>query len=136
MNIVQIAYLAGIIDGEGSVSIVKDRNGFKPQLTISNNFKPLLLWCRDVVGLSASLSSKKPRKETHAISYDLRWSYNKAIQVAIIISPYIIVKKSQIRCLLKWPDVVKRNGRYAENELKLRNTLIDELRNLNQHGPR
>jgi hypothetical protein len=90
-----------------------------------------LEWCRNLIGKGA-LCTKQPRKENHSISYDLRWDYNTALRIAEQCLPYLIIKKERAHLLLKWKSVVKRNGYYTEEELKRRNALIAEMKELNR----
>ena len=129
-----IAYLAGIIDADGSLSIVKDGNGFKPQASISNGCYPMLTWCANVVGLPHCICLKKKQKSTHNDNWDLKWAYNHAIAVANLVSPYLLIKLSQAHYLSAWKDVVQRNGRYTPEQLKARNQLVSSIRALNKRG--
>jgi hypothetical protein len=131
MKEVEKAYLAGLIDADGSIGIYRNRNRYKPTVSVSNNNREVLEWCRNLIGKGA-LCTKQPRKENHSISYDLRWDYNTALRIAEQCLPYLIIKKERAHLLLKWKSVVKRNGYYTEEELKRRNALIAEMKELNR----
>ena len=63
MKSVEIAYLAGLIDGDGTISINKDRRSHKPVVSIANTNREVLEWCRNLIG-RGSISSKKTYKNS------------------------------------------------------------------------
>jgi len=131
---VSIGYLAGVLDADGSFSIVKDGNGFKPQTSISNGCLRMLKWCAHLCGIPHSLCQKKKVKSTHSDNCDLKWTYNRAIQVAELVYPHLLVKAARAQCLIQWRDVVHCNGRYNDEQFILRNALIAKIRKLNTLG--
>ena len=127
------AYIAGFIDADGSISILKDRNCYKPIVTISNCDKAVLEYIKGLVD-SGSISTKKPRKINHRVSYSLAIVYNKALELLNICLPYLRTKLPQAQAVLKWKTVVKINGKYTIEELNTRNSLIKEVHMLNTYG--
>lgn len=128
------AYIAGFIDADGSISIVKDKNGYAPRVTIANCDFEVLLSIQEQFGGSGCISTKKPRKKNHRPSHDLAWVYNVAIEVVTTCYPYFRLKKPRADCLLKWKSVVKRNGKYTKEELSIRDSLVGKMRELNKRG--
>jgi hypothetical protein len=45
MNATDWAYLAGIIDGEGTIAFMKRGNNFFPAVSIANTSMELMRWC-------------------------------------------------------------------------------------------
>lgn len=46
----EIAYFAGLVDGEGSIGLVKNGNGHRGQLTIQMTTPDVLRWVKDKFG--------------------------------------------------------------------------------------
>ena len=136
MNPEEVAYLAGIIDGEGTISIMKRGNNFFPTVSIANTSKELMDWCKNRVGEKACVCRKAPRSERHSLSYHIRWRFDAALNVAELCLPYLIIKKDHARTILMWKSVVRRNGRYCPAELQLRDPLVDSIRALNSRPVR
>ena len=128
---VDITYLAGMMDADGSFCIVKSRNGYEPRASISNGCRPMLEWCAAFVDQPHSITLKKKQKDYHSDNYDLKWSYNAALAVAALVRNHLRVKSRQAKCICRWSDVVKRNGRYTKTELQCRNDLVAEIKLLN-----
>ncbi len=131
MKDTEIAYLAGLIDGDGTISIHLDRGGHKPVVSISNTNREVLEWCKNLVG-KGSISNKKRYKENHTPSFNLVWVYDTALDIAKKCYPYLIIKKERAECILRWKSVVKRNGRYTSKELYRKKELVAEIKRLNK----
>lgn len=131
MNKEQIAYLAGLIDGDGTIAVYKNKNKYTPYITIANNNRRVLEWCKKLIG-KGTISTKKPKKETYAESYALRWIYDDAINIASLCLPYLIVKRKRAGLLLKWKGVTHRNGNYTKENWQKKMGLIKEMYRLNR----
>ncbi len=132
----EASYLAGIIDGEGTISFMKRGDHFFPTVTIANNSRKLLEWCGAKSKLPHSLLNKRPRAAHHSPSYHIRWRHRSALRLAQVCLPYLIIKKKHAALLLNWKRVVRRNGRYTQQELLARNNLVGEIRALNSRPAR
>jgi hypothetical protein len=128
MKDIEKSYLAGIIDGEGTVSFMKRGGNFFPTVTIANTSKELLEWCGERSGLSYTICVKQPRSLNHSLSYHIRWRFNAALELLQMCRPFFIVKREQVSLLLQWKKVVKRNGRYTPQELEARDFLVRMIR--------
>ena len=132
----EIAYLAGIIDGEGTISFLKRGESYIPQVSIANTSKKLMEWCKTVVGENGTVCRKAPRLPHHSLSYHIRWRFDAALRIAQLCLPYLIIKIDQAKALLKWKSVVRRNGRYGPEELVRRTRLVGKIRALNSRPVR
>jgi hypothetical protein len=128
MSDTKIAYLAGIIDGEGTISFMRRGENFFPTVTIANTSHEMLEWCGKTVGLAYTICVKQPRSANHSVSYHLRWRFDAALRVAEMCLSSLIIKKEHAKLLLRWKEVVRRNGRYTPGEFELRNSLIGMIR--------
>ena len=98
------AYLAGLIDGEGSITYKqywdrkrKDRPRkyfcWRIQIEVVMTHKPTIQWCADKFGGKVYL---KPRK-THKMQYRWRRSFRDALEIAKAIIPYSVTKKEKLQ---------------------------------------
>ena len=115
------SYMAGILDGEGSILLQRiSRNCFRsPVVSISNNDMNIINLFKDTYG--GTMVKKKIYKENHEQSYEWRITYNGAIDVLKSLLPYMRHKEKIRRANLiinTYPLVTKRNGKYTETELK------------------
>lgn len=136
MNQQEVAYLAGIIDGEGTISFMKRGNNYFPTVSIANTSKELMDWCKAKVGEKACVCRKIPRYEHHSLSYHIRWRFDAALRVAELCFPYLIIKKEHAKFLMQWKSVVRRNGHYSPVELRSRDRLVRSVHVLNSRPVR
>jgi hypothetical protein len=124
------AYIAGIIDGEGTISIHRRQNKRVPVLSVTNTDYKIINYLYEVMG-TGTISIRKPRKDNHKTGYCIKWIYDNAINLVKEVYPYLIIKKDQADYILQWKDVVKRNGKYNAVELMLREQLVESIQSLN-----
>ena len=124
------AYMAGILDGEGSIQLVNISKGCfrSPVVCISNNEIEILNIFKDAYG--GTIVKKKIYKEHHQQSYDWKITYNGAIKVLKDLLPYMLHKEKIRRANLiinTYPKVTKRNGKYTDEELALKLSFENEF---------
>jgi intein/homing endonuclease len=128
------AYLAGLIDGEGTITLTISNKGQmpQPQLSISNTNLGVLEWVKQKLGCG-SIIKKNPRKPNHKVSY--AWQINRAGKVMFVLSEikdYLIIKKSQALLILdEYKKVTPRNGKYSKEMLNKKITLVNKIKSLN-----
>ncbi|SHE85984.1 LAGLIDADG-like domain-containing protein [Tissierella praeacuta DSM 18095] len=113
------AYIAGIIDGEGSIMLTRfHKNQYhSPCVSISSTDLELLEWVKNTVKSGKITTKKNYNEEKHKNSYTYTIIYNEAIQLLQDIEPYLIIKKKKSRAqhiISKYKEVTIRNGRYNE----------------------
>jgi LAGLIDADG endonuclease len=107
----QIAYLAGLIDGEGSIFVqrVKTSNKkasksgyhYRAGFAISMTNRPIVDWCAKVTGCG-KISSPKKCKPNHRPGH--RWSVwsREASTLLLLLVPYLRLKKGHAHNLIKF----------------------------------
>jgi hypothetical protein len=145
---VERAWLAGVIDGEGSILIAKitpetayRRRGFyySARLEIANSNNTFLQRVMELIGKGSTSSTK----EKHPNWKD-KWQYTgytsvlKAILPQIL--PYLIVKKRVAEKVLEYIDFVEANQVDGPMEVpdglyEKIDTLYYEIKKLNERGP-
>jgi hypothetical protein len=115
-------YVAGIIDGEGTVTmgIKRDNSKFRmPIISVSSTTLAILTFMKERYG--GSISTHKVYKEHHKQSWSWKVTYNGAIRVCNDIDGILLEPDKQRRVSLlinKYPLVTKRNGKYSASEIE------------------
>ena len=83
----ELAYTAGLFDGEGSISLVRQNNNrsHSPQAAVASTDLEVLCWLQKRFG--GSIVTKPPRKEHHSVSYDWRLTDRRALNFLTLIRP-------------------------------------------------
>jgi hypothetical protein len=117
MKVEDVAYLAGLIDGEGTVSLIHERPGAKfrhPCVSIASTSIELLDW------LGGNVRSKKTYQAHHKTSYHWDTTGQKAVKLLELVLPFMKEKKKKARAeliLSQYSKLTKRNGKYKEKEI-------------------
>lgn len=120
----KLAYLAGLFDGEGTVTLTRTHScdPYKsPILSMSSTSLNLLELCKTTFG--GHISVQKTYKEHHKQAWSWKISYNAAISAASRLFPYLQEpeKKRRIMLLLStYKDCTPRNGKYTEAQKMLK----------------
>lgn len=139
------AYLAGIIDGEGCITItrrkvrrVKTNNWFyEPQIIIANSCKTMLDFCAGYYGGWIAILKKR---KGHTTAYQWKATGDEMRAILKDVLPYLIVRRKQANKVLSFPSYMSRGwgnkpfkGR-SQEELKEQEDLWIELKKLNSRG--
>ncbi len=105
INPLESAYLAGLIDGEGTITIAvskhKDWVEMRPLVAIANTDRRLLDYLKNLLGYSYSASERKPRKENWSSGYLIETrGMKEAYELLRKILPYLIIKREQAETVL------------------------------------
>jgi len=130
---IEKAYLAGIVDGEGTITLTRHHKSELPgpNVTIANNDLKLLQWVKERAG--GTIVSKKKRRPHHDNSYVWGIKQDRAIRFLEIIIKYLIVKKPQAELIVKeYKAATYRAGKYSPEMLAKKMALVEKIRKLNQ----
>jgi len=124
------AYIAGIIDGEGTLSLSRKHKSDNRQLviSISNTERQLLDYILNVVG-TGKLTNKKTYKDKHTPSFTYSVTNRQALDLLKQITPYLKTYKVN-RARLVLSDYIRltpRNGKYNEETLRQREDFISKF---------
>jgi len=136
----EIAYLAGIIDGEGSVSISKIRTPrnygkkiywtYSLKLCITSTNPELIKWLREKCEVKVYNHRSMKTPGNRQISFMTVFQKDKTIEVLKLTQKYLIVKKPHAEIILsEWP--LKKKKR---NCPELRESIRNKLLELNLRG--
>ena len=140
----QLGYLAGIVDGEGCLTVTRERtkyyaSGFKysPVFKIVNTDLELLKYIQRLIG-SGSIIQLKQRLQNRKQIYQLELYPNAQRQILPLIAPLLRCKKQQAECLIKLLTLTAghhANHRYrkVDHSEKIEE-LYERIRPLNRRG--
>lgn len=122
MTIAESSYLAGIIDGEGSIMLIRTHAGkfASPNISIASVSLELLVWVKEVTGVGQVKSKKNYKPDKHQDSFSYVAKYNDALMILDAIYPFLVIDKKKKRAhfiINNYKRLTKRNGRYSKNEL-------------------
>lgn len=134
-----LAWLAGFVDGEGSVLIGMERKTgiLKPQITIGNTVRENIERAKRIV---QAVTGREIRYVEVNASQGYRPCYSLRVKqlndlrlLAEALEPLACGKRAQLRIMLRYVAASPgKGGRYAEEHYALR----DELRQLNRRYPK
>ena len=105
------AYLAGLFDGEGSITYKKYKerkkkgnkvnyyNCWRISMEIAMTDKSMLVWVNEVLGCGTL--NKKPRKNGHKMQYRWRCVFRDAYYVCRVLWPYAHTKLPKIQQIIE-----------------------------------
>lgn len=136
------AYLAGIIDGEGSIMVTPTGSGkigglqcsFSVKVQIANTDMRLLEAIRSSYGGKIEATGKS--SERCRQGYRLRWFGAEAVNVINHARSHLLCKNRQadIACALYHMQQARKRRRITEEEAKTFNAMRDEVKRLNKRG--
>ena len=116
-------YVAGLIDGEGTVSLLKKQASAKfryPVVEMTSTTLEMLEKLKDNVG-GGTIVTQKVYKEHYKPSWCYKVWGDKAIQCLIEVYDYLTEPKKKARAKLiidRYKTVTPRNGKYNEQKLQ------------------
>lgn len=136
LNATDAAYIAGIIDGEGTISLTRRHRNENRQLeiSISNTNIALLKFVKDTVG-AGHITSKRTYQDSHTRSATYTISNRQALglleQVHVFLRTYK-AKRAEL-VLQNYLKLTPRNGFYTPEIEKRRSEFIDGFLRANPH---
>ena len=148
----KFAYLAGLIDGEGSLTIAKhnapiygNQSAYSTQLTISLSDGRIIDWLYGTFGGKIYL---KPQKSTFCKGYEYYnseqycWFMQSHDLTPLLkrTSPFLKLKKEQAQCIIRMNSrlLIERkrenNGRFtpvSKHEIEIRESIYQQIKRLN-----
>lgn len=113
MTELEKGYIAGIIDGEGSICLTKSGKWRHPTIQISSTTYEMLEYVQSIIG--GTISKKTENGVNCKQAYAYKIDYQRAIQVLQEIVEYLHEPKKKARAMWivqKYSEVTSRNGRY------------------------
>ena len=143
LNQFEVAYLAGIVDGEGCISInkAKPRGRSKNpchvlRITIANTNRDLINW----LAIKMGGCSRKSSRAKYPANWKDSWQWHiegfPAMELLCLVEPHLIIKKAQAIIAIEFQKKKSiSNGKVLpEEEVFLRDGFRNRLMNLNKKG--
>jgi len=116
----EAAYIAGLVDGEGTVTLTRKHKNEQRQLclSISSTEKPLLNFVKSATGVG-KITTKKVAKIHHSPSFTYAVYNRQALNILLQINPFLIsYKQARAQLILEtYLEVTPRNGKYSKKLL-------------------
>lgn len=130
----EAAYIAGLIDGEGTISLTRKYRGEHRQLAVSiSSTEPLLLkYVWKTIG-AGRITHKRTYQANHTPSVTYAISNRQALAVLEQVRPYLkTYKAKRAQMILRsYIRLTPRNGKYTPAQLKERAIFIEKFLCLN-----
>lgn len=129
-----LAYLAGLIDGEGTISCstnttTKNILALQKQLSIFNTNLVLISWITTKFGGKVHSRKRSSKwKEEHQV----KWSATEASIILELVLPYLVIKREQAEIFIALHKT-KANSVSKETH-EYRQRLCDRIQELNKRG--
>lgn len=131
------AYLAGLIDGEGTITIYKHKQHkrptfqLRPRVVVANTHMPMLhSLVRDYGG--TLIKNGKPSSPRPCFLWRV-FSQADIERILVGVRPYLIIKAVHADLMMRFIDLRKAVGRAPYG--KVEEFCYQEIRRLNQRGP-
>ena len=130
------AYIAGFLDGEGYITLVRNHWGnaaktssYILKVSITNTDKSILEWIKNIVGIG-NVYVKRPAKEHYLPCWE--WclgSANLAKPFLERLYPYLRIKRNQADIGIRYGETscLKSNKKLPQNVIDLREVLREKM---------
>lgn len=132
---IDVAYIAGLIDGEGSIYVMKHRDKtFYPAVSICMTHSGVLVWLAEKLGLSMSEVPRTPAGWRD--QYSVRIHGARAVLLCGRMLPYLKVKRLQAELVQAFPgDQRKAPGATIDPSVNAkRQAMREKVNALNARG--
>ncbi|MEX2165315.1 MAG: LAGLIDADG family homing endonuclease [Sulfuricaulis sp.] len=130
----EAAYIAGLIDGEGTIALTRKHRGEYRQLmvSISSTEPPLLKYVKKAIG-AGRITNKCTHQANHTPSVTYAISNRQALALLEQVRPYLKTYKAKRAHLIlrSYIRLTPRNGKYTLALLKERDIFIEKFLRLN-----
>ena len=114
MTEAEAAYIAGLFDGEGTITYKKYKEKktkgtydcWKISMEIAMTDKSVLVWVNEVLGCGTL--NKKPRKNGHKMQYRWRCVFRDCFHVCCILFPFAHVKLGKIQQVIEHYSTIQK----------------------------
>ena len=114
MTEAEAAYIAGLFDGEGTITYKKykekKKNGtydcWRISMEIAMTDRSVLVWLTEVLGCGTL--NKKPRKNGHKMQWRWRCVFRDAFHVCCLLFPFAHVKLGKIQQVIEHYSTIQK----------------------------
>lgn len=122
-NVADLAWLAGIIDGEGSIFVMrqprKDRDreiNYILRISVDSTDPYMAPACRNIIGSGPIITQSSDKRPS--CSDRLKWQVNgkQAARVLEVLLPFMKVKQHQARLAIEFQKTTKKHWKHMQPE--------------------
>lgn len=143
MSPTEAAYVAGFVDGEGTISVYRARRKeskrgyrFMPLLSVANTDFAALVAVQEMMGNGRLIQTTNPKVDRYKIGYNLRLSPDQIRHVLPQLLPYLHIKKRQAQYVLEFLSLSKKGRNMTPEQHVSADQITDALKTINQRGVR
>jgi hypothetical protein len=130
LNIVDAAYIAGVIDGEGTITLTRKHSNEHRQLavTISSTERQLLEFVKSATGVG-KITNKRVSRPHHSPSFTYAVYNRQALVLLEQVTPYLKTYKLDRANLIlgNYLELTPRNGKYSPELLSRKSAFEDAV---------
>ena len=123
---IDLAYTAGLIDGEGSISILRARRSnpnykspaYILSVTCTNTHKGIIEWMHEMFGASKALRQRHRNNPKWKDSYHWCTAANMALEFLQQIQPYLRIKRKQAELAINFQQNRTRKKKLISSGIK------------------
>lgn len=108
MSIAEMAYVAGAIDGEGTVGLYRQSSDavrcgvrYNPSVGIYNTNTTMLEFCRNATGMGSIVVNNK-KTPGHKQGFELHFKTSEIRKLLPSLIPYLVIKKQQAELVMEY----------------------------------
>lgn len=130
-----LAWLAGILDGEGHITILKRTSYYVPSVGICNTNPVLINRVTEILdseGIEYCVSLQERRKQANSKPawYVMSQGKPRVLKYLGIVMPFLVAKAPQAELVLKWSLFEGRRRNLTEEDMDM----VGQIRALNHRG--
>lgn len=117
-----LVYTAGLIDGEGTITLLKGRSSDKfrhPVVSVTSTSKELIDFLHQT--FDGVIVTQKIYKDHHKPSWSWKITYDQAIEFIRLVRPFMKESSKCQRCdmiLSTYKSLTNRNGKYTTEQIQ------------------
>lgn len=127
------AYLAGIIDGEGSIILGKSRLAINLHVSVTNTSRALLEWVEKTTAVGA-ICDQRAETAVSRRTYFWRCNADAALSLLRQLLPRLVVKRAQAELAISFQERLRDPALKADRSWQLE--LMTSMRSMNRRGPK
>ena len=129
---IEWAYLAGIVDGEGSITASSNGQD-RIRVTVTSTSRGLIDWM--VARVGGSVCNRRPASPRHKPTYGCEVSYVKAKSFLRGVLPYLLIKARHAELALQFSDTMHAHVEVTDEIKSFRRWGVRQIKRMNQRGP-
>ena len=102
LTLAQAAYIAGFLDGEGSIILFRRKTGVAMRVSFSNSNQAVLTWIKDTTGVGNQIATKPDDNEKHKPGLFIFINMQSAYDLLKQIEQYMLIKQEQARLAIEF----------------------------------